>query len=480
MPRTSAQRNARKKVAKDRRFGSAKHGEQVNQEDLDNMNCLGQTLREKMQDLRLPDVQELAYEEKVKRAEKNYARMTSEGFTEKDYGDGDQRPVKKPKDQLIMLSLWGQGGDYNPLNDPLTTAWCKACYNGDVEQIKMHLDNNDAKILDRRESVLRMAGINHVIAGARSYSPNMPVGDKVKTTSRTDYEESLNILIKAGANVNTRDFAGFTPIHHCTTIYANKMTLKLAEILIKAGSEVNLKNRLGCTPIFEPTMAGRIDLVEFLLEHGADIDVQDVNGIKLLSLTRNYPKLQSLFSDHMSKMGAKDKEKMRAEGNYKTCVVCKKDRKCSRCVGCFNIWYCSKDCQKNDWGNHKEDCKKGTQGFMEVSFMKTGVMPSMNFKTGKVSTKCFSVIPIKSHFIVKVQVPVYEAQVAVSKGYIMMYNKDRSVHGGIHSTQPIYDPLYETVTTYGVAGKIKGYFSAIFKGGKLMINPYQIQAPEPW
>jgi len=80
----------------------------------------------------------------------------------------------------------------------------------------------------------------------------------------------------------------------------------------------------------------------------------------------------------------------------------------------------------------------------------------------------------KSQFVVKVQVAL-----GVYKGEMMIYNKDRSCEGGIVSTHAIHEPLYKSITTKGVAGA-KGYFRAMIKDGKLMINPFEIQCPEPW
>jgi hypothetical protein len=41
-----------------------------------------------------------------------------------------------------------------------------------------------------------------------------------------------------------------------------------------------------------------------------------------------------------------------------TCAFCKKDNKLMQCAGCKSIGYCSKECQRNDWGVHKHNCKK--------------------------------------------------------------------------------------------------------------------------
>jgi hypothetical protein len=42
----------------------------------------------------------------------------------------------------------------------------------------------------------------------------------------------------------------------------------------------------------------------------------------------------------------------------KVCTSCEKIGVMKTCSRCKNIQYCSKECQKNDWVNHRKICKK--------------------------------------------------------------------------------------------------------------------------
>ena len=90
--------------------------------------------------------------------------------------------------------------------------------------------------------------------------------------------------------------------------------------------------------------------------------------------------------------------------------------------------------------------------------------------------------PRKTRFTVKVhiQVNVDICPGMVKDACLLVYNKDHSVYGGIQSTEPIYDLLHQIIVDKGVSGRIKGYFPAMYKDGKLMINPHKIQTPYMW
>lgn len=98
--------------------------------------------------------------------------------------------------------------------------------------------------------------------------------------------EKVFELIKAGAQVNGREASdtGETPILAAAT--AGR--LRVVEILIERGANVNLASKAGATPLRTAAYAGYSDVVRLLLRAGAKPNAKDGMGwTPLLHASRN-------------------------------------------------------------------------------------------------------------------------------------------------------------------------------------------------
>ena len=136
----------------------------------------------------------------------------------------------------------------------------------------------------------------HLAAGA---DPNEfdPDGQTALTVcGRRGNAEIAKVLLKAGAQVDARgtDYAT-TPL--CEA--AIKDDMELATVLLDAGADINI-NCAGVTPLSCATTGGRVDMIRFLLERGAN--VKDDNGKSMLEYIRDFTKnrkeVEQLLREH--------------------------------------------------------------------------------------------------------------------------------------------------------------------------------------
>ena len=248
----------------------------------------------------------------------------------------------------------------------------------------------------------------HVVRGASYIKPEVIAEKDYRTYFTRAYEKCLLLLIFLGVDLNVPDIAGYTPLHYCSTNSGNEITLVLAEVLLKAGADVDAKNRLGETPLSIATLAYKYDVIQLLLDHGADPYV-GANGCNVTpnDVAADFPRIQEMFSKAIKKQKKNDREKIKDTEGLKNCHVCKKQENgTKRCTGCYLVFYCSTSCQSNDWADHRDNCKLIQKEYklcqVSSSYENPKVWYDKSFVSNLIQQKMKPKDIKKSHFVIKV------------------------------------------------------------------------------
>ena len=119
-----------------------------------------------------------------------------------------------------------------------------------------------------------------------------------------DKADTMQLLIRNGADVTARDDTHSTPLH----LASSKRSAETVDILIQHGSDVNAKDTNQSTPL-HLAASSRLKLegtiVRLLLLRGADADAKDSEGrtpLEIASLEGN-SWIAKLLSDHHVRRG---------------------------------------------------------------------------------------------------------------------------------------------------------------------------------
>ncbi|XP_069670623.1 uncharacterized protein [Periplaneta americana] len=123
--------------------------------------------------------------------------------------------------------------------------------------------------------------------------------------------ETVRLLVKKGAEVNTNDAFVLTPLYHAISgshvnvvqfliesgadvnaydgedlspilLAARQNNLDIVRLLIDKGVDVNVYNTSGESPIFAAAYRGNVDVVKLLMDKGADVNVCNKSGESLI------------------------------------------------------------------------------------------------------------------------------------------------------------------------------------------------------
>lgn len=398
-----------------------------------------------------------------------FTQMLTKTSKEDICDDGDQSPLKGNASQKLR-NQWSSGMDFHPDN---LSYFHKLCFDANLPLVKKALKDcaDKRKLMEKRETLMTFNAMICVVQGARLVQPS--VGK-----SENKYCDVLKVLIAEGGNIHAKDVAGYSVLYHCVTAFGNiKETLKLAKILIEAGADPNTQNRFGCTPLHENIMIRRYYVLDFLIENGADPSVQDNDGVSPNSMAKLLPEGQKLFSKAGFLIGDKKRQEAKSSGQLGKCYQCgKKDAK-KRCCRCLVAYYCNRNCQLQHWKKHKKDCSEKKKGKIDVELKGPGVATTINFKKENCTMTTGKDAPQKTTFKVKVQVPLSFRE---DDSPLLVYDKKKTFQKWIESSNPNYGKIVKKIKEEGVM-KAKGYFYAsLNENGSISLQVDHMLPPESW
>jgi len=160
----------------------------------------------------------------------------------------------------------------------------------------------------------------------------------------------VTTLCDHGAIVDCEDPRGYTPLF----MAAAEGYTKCVKLLLHYGANIHHRSHSdNTTAIFHSIMSNRVDTVKLMLEEGSNpYDTKSQEGLTLeeVSKEKGNIKMANLLGGWLTFL-----EK---NGTGQLCsVCCKYLEKPKKCGKCKSRYYCSAECQKQDWTEHKKECK---------------------------------------------------------------------------------------------------------------------------
>jgi ankyrin repeat protein len=163
-----------------------------------------------------------------------------------------------------------------------------------------------------------------------------------------NFLDVVKLLVDHKANVNCEDKRDYTPL----IMAASEGYTECVRRLIEAGAVVDHRSKEDhTTAIYHAANANRVKVVRLLLDKGADpLSTRNENNETLaqISRTNKHNEMANLLESWVT---------VPPEERHKLCLNCNKYQEgMKRCARCKAAYYCSADCQKNDWKIHKSRC----------------------------------------------------------------------------------------------------------------------------
>ena len=131
---------------------------------------------------------------------------------------------------------------------------------------------------------------------------NLIEKDNIETDTQTQSLECIQILLKAGADVNIADNSGHTPLSRS----AECGDQKAMEILLQNGACINVVDAKGNTPLMKTVQKKHMNCLVYLINQGADVNIANENCMTPLVVASGfYPSAVVLLIDKGANVNVK-------------------------------------------------------------------------------------------------------------------------------------------------------------------------------
>ena len=118
--------------------------------------------------------------------------------------------------------------------------------------------------------------------------------------------ETVQKLVKNGANINEKDRSGYTPL--IWAIYSNKV--EAVKAFIQMGADIEIQDKSGYTPLILAVSWSHSDIAKLLIEKHANVNAKSDNGTTALIYAATYgnASIMKLLIDNGADVSVKDNQ----------------------------------------------------------------------------------------------------------------------------------------------------------------------------